>query len=201
MSLIRLLGITKKYGEQPILREIFFRLAAGERVGLIGKNGTGKTTVPRLILGQEQPTQGAIETATGIRIGYFSQFSELAFFEARKKVEKFLGLLRFSELDMRQRIGTLSGGQRARVALALCLLSGAPVILLDEPTNHLDLTSTQVMERALLHFPGAVVFVSHDRFFIDKVATRLLLFKSAGRTTFFEGNWTLWQATTAETKS
>lgn len=77
MSLIRLLGVTKKYGEQPVLREVFFRLAAGERVGLIGKNGTGKTTVLRLILGQEEPTQGIVEVTAGIRIGYFSQFSEL----------------------------------------------------------------------------------------------------------------------------
>jgi ATP-binding cassette subfamily F protein 3 len=80
------------------------------------------------------------------------------------------------------------------VALAQCLLSGASVILLDEPTNHLDMTSTQVMERALAHFPGAVVVVSHDRFFIDKVATRLLVFEGKGRVRDVAGNWTIWQA-------
>ena len=89
-------------------------------------------------------------------------------------------MLQFSEAELKQKIGTLSGGQRARVAIASCLLSGASVIVLDEPTNHLDLASAQVMERALIHFPGAVVVVSHDRFFIDKVADRLLTFDGAG---------------------
>ena len=118
----------------------------------------------------------------------------LAFAAARKQVNRFLGLLQFSEMDLGQRIGTLSGGQRARVALAPCLLSGAQTLILDEPTNHLDLTSTQVMERALVCFPGAVLVVSHDRFFLDKVATRLLVFGPGGRTEEFHGNWTQWQA-------
>ena len=116
----------------------------------------------------------------------------------RKQVHRFLQLLQFSEMDLYQRIGTLSGGQRARVALALSLLSGAPVVILDEPTNHLDVTATQVMERALAHYPGAVVVVSHDRFFIDKVATRLLVFEGGGRTSVVNANWTLWQASRNE---
>jgi len=97
-------------------------------------------------------------------------------------------------MDLEQQVGTLSGGQRARVALAQCLLSGASAIVLDEPTNHLDLTSTQVMERALVNFPGAIVVVSHDRFFIDKVATRLLIFEGAENLREVNGNWTIWQA-------
>lgn len=91
-------------------------------------------------------------------------------------MNKFLSMLQFSEMDLSKTIGSLSGGQQARVALAKCLLSGAAVIILDEPTNHLDLTSIQVMEQALIHFPGAVVTVSHDRFFIDKIATKMLTF-------------------------
>ena len=117
-----------------------------------------------------------------------------AYAAPRKRVNRFLSLMQFSEMDLQQRIGTLSGGQRARVALAKCLLSGAGLILLDEPTNHLDLTSTQVMERALVHFPGAIVVVSHDRFFIDKVATRLLVFENEGQVYEVAGNWTIWQA-------
>jgi ATP-binding cassette subfamily F protein 3 len=100
----------------------------------------------------------------------------LALTATKKSVNRFLAMFQFSEADLKQRIGSLSGGQRARVAMAQCLLSGASVLLLDEPTNHLDLSSTQVMERALLHFPGAVVVVSHDRFFTDKIANRRLVF-------------------------
>jgi ATP-binding cassette subfamily F protein 3 len=101
----------------------------------------------------------------------------------------------FSEAALTQRIGTLSGGQKARVALARCLLSGAQVLILDEPTNHLDLPSIQIMERALVNFPGAVVAVSHDRFFIDKIATTLLAFEGGGKTRVVDGNWTTWQST------
>ena len=114
------------------------------------------------------------------------------------KTTRFLHLLGFSEMDLYQKIGTLSGGERARVALALCLLSGSPVVLLDEPTNHLDMKSTQVMERALAHFPGAIVVVSHDRFILDKVATRLLVFEGGGRVAMANGTWTQWAAQHAE---
>lgn len=223
-ELCRVDGLTKAYDGIALFQQLAFTIQRRDRLAVIGPNGIGKSTLLKVLCGDEVADTGTIAWLQGGSSGqpdagyvdynqtlaaldptdtvsHAVNISKLAFFEARKKVEKFLGLLRFSELDMRQRIGALSGGQRARVALALCLLSGAPVILLDEPTNHLDLTSTQVMERALLHFPGAVVFVSHDRFFIDKVATRLLLFQGAGHTTFFAGNWTLWQATTAETKA
>ena len=125
-------------------------------------------------------------------------YEGLAHRAPRKHVNRFLHLLGFSEADLYQKIGTLSGGERARVALALCLLSGAPVVLLDEPTNHLDMKSTQVMERALTHFPGAIVVVSHDRFFLDKVATRLLVFEGSGRVELVSGNWTQWSAQHAE---
>jgi ATP-binding cassette subfamily F protein 3 len=104
----------------------------------------------------------------------------LAFSATKKSVGRFLSMLQFSDAELQQKIGSLSGGQRARVAIAQCLLSGAAVILLDEPTNHLDITSTQVMERALTHFPGAVLVVSHDRFFVDKLADRLLVFEGDG---------------------
>ena len=115
----------------------------------------------------------------------------------RKQVNQFLQMLQFSELDLYQKIGTLSGGQKARVALARAFFSGASVIVLDEPTNHLDITSTQVMERALIHFPGAVIAVSHDRFFIDKVANRLLVFEENGHLQPIEGNWSIYQGTLA----
>lgn len=216
-ELCRVERIAKAYDGGPLFQQLSLTIQRGDRLAIVGPNGSGKSTLVKVLRGDEATDTGTIawlQGGSGARqevgfvdynqmlasldpndtVSHAVNISSLAFFEARKKVEKFLGLLRFAELDMRQRIGTLSGGQRARVALALCLLSGAPVILLDEPTNHLDLTSTQVMERALFHFPGAVVLVSHDRFFIDKVATRLLIFHGAGSTQLFAGNWTLWQA-------
>ena len=122
----------------------------------------------------------------------------LGYSATNKSVNRFLQILQFSEMDQSQRIGTSSGGQKARVALAIALLSGSPAILLDEPTNHLDLRSTQVMERALAHFPGAVIVVSHDRFFIDKIATRLLVFTGNGETELINGNWSTWTALRSE---
>jgi ATP-binding cassette subfamily F protein 3 len=163
-------------------------------------------------MGDEQPDEGRAAWHKGGAFVSFNQVFEelddddtvthavniaaLAYREARKAVNRFLGLMQFSEMDLTQRIGTLSGGQRARVALARALLSGAGVILLDEPTNHLDLLSNQVMERALVHFPGAVIAASHDRFFIDKVATRLLVFPgdNSGKVKEVYGNWATWQA-------
>ena len=202
--------ISKAYDSQVLFRELSIEIQRGDRIAVIGPNGCGKTTLLRLLTGIEQPDSGRIVWGKAAECSYYNQvFADLdmddtvthavnivkmAFFKPRKQVNHFLSLLQFSEMDLEQRIGTLSGGQKARVALAKCLLSGAPVIVLDEPTNHLDITSTQVMERALVNFPGAVVVVSHDRFFIDKVATRLLIFEGTDRLREVNGNWTIWQA-------
>ena len=195
-------------------QDVSFEVEKGERLAIVGPNGSGKSTLLRLLTKAEAPDMGEVVWESGVKFADFNQIQaeldltdtvthavnvsggpgSLAFSATRKQVNKFLGLLQFSEMDLNQRIGTLSGGQRARVALAKCLLSEAQVLILDEPTNHLDLTSTQVMERALVNFPGAVMVVSHDRFFLDKVATRLLLFEPGGKTTDFHGNWTQWEA-------
>jgi ATP-binding cassette subfamily F protein 3 len=179
-------------------------------VAVLGPNGCGKSTLLRVLVEDEEPDKGRVVWSKAASFVHYNEVFEqldpsdtvthavnvvgLAYTAPRKRVNRFLSLMQFSEVDLQQRIGTLSGGQRARVALAQCLLSGAGLILLDEPTNHLDLTSTQVMERALVHFPGAVVVVSHDRFFIDKVATRLLIFEGEGEVHEVAGNWTIWQA-------
>ena len=214
-------GLAKSYGGLTLFSEVSFEVQKGERMAIVGPNGSGKSTLLRLLTGVEEADRGEVIWPGGTSFADFNQIlaeqdpgdtvthavntmggpGSLAFGAQRKQVNKFLGLLQFSEMDLNQRIGTLSGGQRARVALAKCLLSGAQTLVLDEPTNHLDLTSTQVMERALVNFPGAVVVVSHDRFFLDKVATRLLVFGEGGRTEEFSGNWTMWQAAQGKTKS
>ena len=207
-------NISKAYDGQVLFRNVSFEIHRGQRMAVVGSNGCGKTTLLRVLTGLESPDSGQVSWAQEGDFVYYNQLLDdldlndtvthavnvvgMAFRASRKKVNRFLSLLQFSEMDLNQRIGTLSGGQRARVALAQCLLSGAPVIVLDEPTNHLDLTSTQVMERALVHFPGAVVVVSHDRFFVDKVATRLLIFEEEGRVGEVNGNWTTWQASRGE---
>jgi ATP-binding cassette subfamily F protein 3 len=217
--LFRVEELAKSYGDRRLFEDVTFELGREERLGVVGPNGSGKSTLLRLITGAEAPDAGKVAWESGV---FFTDFNEvqreldfndtvthavntmggassMAGQARKKQVNRFLTLLQFSEMDLTQRIGTLSGGQRARVALAKCLLSGAQVLVLDEPTNHLDLTSTQVMEQALVHFPGAVVVVSHDRFFLDKVITRLLVFRESGPPQSFNGNWTMWQAQEVDT--
>lgn len=198
-DLLTVTGLTKSFGGAPVFDGLGFDLQRGDRVAVIGPNGSGKSTLLDVLTGVSEADAGSVRWAKGARfVSYNQVYAELdltdtvghavnaypdslAFTATKKSVARFLAMLQFSEADLQQKIGNLSGGQRARVAIAQCLLSGAAVIVLDEPTNHLDITSTQVMERALTHFPGAVVVVSHDRFFVDKLADRLLVFEGAGR--------------------
>lgn len=166
---------------------------------MTGPNGCGKSTLVDVLTGAQVADAGRVtwKAKASAFIHYNQVLAELdlddtvahavnavpdslAVTAKRTDIGRFLTLLQFSELDQKQRIATLSGGQRARVALAQCLLSGAGVIVLDEPTNHLDLPSTQVLERALTSFPGAVLIVSHDRFFVEKVALSQLAFDGEG---------------------
>jgi len=198
-NLCQVEGVTKSYGGDPLFVDVTFSLHRGDRLAIVGPNGSGKTTLLNVLTGVEQPDSGHVTWVKGATFVYYNSLlaeldpsdtvshavnampDSLAYSAPRKQVDRFLELFRFSEIDRRREIGTLSGGERARVALAQCLLSGAGVIVLDEPTNHLDITSAQVMERALMHFPGAIVLVSHDRYFIDGIADRVLSFTGAGR--------------------
>ncbi len=193
-DLLEVVRLGKGFGGTPLFENLSFSLHRGDRIAVLGANGSGKSTLLDVLTGETEADSGQIRWAKGVRyVSYNRVFAELdltdtvghavnaypdslAFSATKKSVARFLAMLQFSDADLQQRIGNLSGGQRARVAIAQCLLSGAAVIILDEPTNHLDITSTQVMERALTHFPGAVLVVSHDRFFVDKLADRLLVF-------------------------
>ena len=192
--LCRVESLGKSYGDKTLFADLSFEVRRGNRIVVLGSNGSGKTTLLRVLTGEEKADAGSVAWASGAGVVSYNQVlaelddddtvshavnampGSLALTATRKSVNRFLAMFQFSEADLKQKIGNLSGGQRARVAMAQCLLSGASVLLLDEPTNHLDMSSTQVMERALLHFPGAVVVVSHDRFFSDKIANRHLVF-------------------------
>ncbi len=199
--LCRIEGLGKSYDAKALFSGLDLEIRRGNRIAVLGSNGSGKSTLLRVLAGEEPADAGKVAWASGTAVVSYNQVLDeldpddtvthavnampgsLAFTATRKSVNRFLTMFQFSEADLKQRIGNLSGGQRARVAMAQCLLSGASVLLLDEPTNHLDLSSTQVMERALLHFPGAVVVVSHDRFFTEKVANRHLVFGADGAET------------------
>jgi ATPase subunit of ABC transporter with duplicated ATPase domains len=194
--LARVDALQMSYGENLLFTGLQFELRRGNRVAVLGPNGSGKTTLLRVLMGEEKPDAGSVNWAAGASVVSYNKMLDelddgdtvthavnampgsLALTATRKSVGRFLTMFQFSEADLKQRIGNLSGGQRARVAMAQCLLSGASVLILDEPTNHLDMSSTQVMERALVHFPGAIIVVSHDRFFTDKIANRFLVFGS-----------------------
>jgi ATPase subunit of ABC transporter with duplicated ATPase domains len=196
--LCRVAGLSKAYGGQALFTGLDVEIRRGNRIVVLGANGSGKSTLLRVLTGEEKADAGEVAWASGAKVVSYNRMLEeldgddtvthavnampdsLALTATRKSVGRFLAMFQFSEADLKKRIRELSGGQRARVAMAQCLLSGASVLLLDEPTNHLDLASTQVMERALVHFPGAVVVVSHDRFFTDKIATRTLVFGAEG---------------------
>ena len=194
----RIEGLAKSYGDRTLFEGVSFEVRRRDRIVVLGSNGSGKSTLLRVLTGDEKADSGSANWAAGAKVVSYNRMLDeldgddtvthavnampdsLALTATRKSVGRFLTMFQFSEADLQSRIRTLSGGQRARVAMAQCLLSGASVLLLDEPTNHLDLASTQVMERALQHFPGAVIVVSHDRFFADKVANRRLVFGADG---------------------
>ena len=194
---------------------VSFTLKRSDRLVIVGRNGCGKTTLLDVLTGQLSPDRGRVDWRPGVRFSDFTavlesldpklrllrcamaapaQFLESHEMPPQKHVVRFLRMLGFSELDLQLPVGSLSGGERARLALAWCLTSGPSVIVLDEPTNHLDMRSAQIMERALVKFPGAVLAVSHDRFFIDKVASALLVFEDDGRVVRYGGGWSSYQA-------
>jgi ATP-binding cassette, subfamily F, member 3 len=203
-SSLQVQDLSKGYGDRPLFQNLTLELRAGERLLVLGPNGCGKSTLLRVLTGEEKPDTGfakwpgkGFSSFTSVweemdredTVVHLVNIAPLAYRSQRKLVGRFLEMLQFSEKDQMQKVGLLSGGQQARVALALCLLSGAHTVVLDEPTNHLDLPSIQVMEQALYHFPGAVLAVSHDRFFVEKMATRMLIFKPDGSLSSSMDDW------------
>jgi len=177
----------KGRGDRVVLNNINLLIRHGERVGLIGANGAGKSVLLRLILGKEQPTHGEIKIGPSVKIGYYAQEHETLDFNqtlidtvrhagnmSEGRAVSFLTRYLFPYQQATQRIGALSGGERSRLQLALVVLSGANFLLLDEPTNNLDIASAEVLENALEDFNGTVLVISHDRYFLDRAVKRIL---------------------------
>jgi ATP-binding cassette subfamily F protein 3 len=178
-----------------VLSNINFLIRHGERVGLIGANGAGKSVLLRLILGKEMPTFGEIKIGPSVKVGYYAQEHETLDFNqtvidavrlfgnmSESNAVSFLIRYLFSYQQATQRIGSLSGGERSRLQLALLVLSGANFLLLDEPTNNLDIASAEVLENALNDFNGTVLVISHDRYFLDRTVKRIFALENAGIT-------------------
>ena len=199
--------LVKGFSDQLLIDELSFRLPAGGIVGIIGPNGAGKTTLFRMITGQEEPDNGSIKVGDTVKLGYVDQsrdnlnpkatvweeisdgLDEIELGKRKMQSRAYCGLFNFRGPDQQKVVGQLSGGERNRVHLAKMLKSGANLILLDEPTNDLDVDTLRALEEALLDFAGCAVIISHDRWFLDKIATHILAFEGESQVEWFEGNY------------
>ncbi|HEX2655434.1 MAG TPA: energy-dependent translational throttle protein EttA [Xanthobacteraceae bacterium] len=200
-------GLTKGYGDHLLIDNLTFKLPPGGIVGVIGPNGAGKTTLFRMITGQEKPDSGSIEVGESVKLGYVDQSRDalndkktvweeisngLDMIQLGKREvnsRAYCGAFNFKGADQQKKVGQLSGGERNRVHLAKMLKSGANVLLLDEPTNDLDVDTLRALEEALEDFAGCAVIISHDRWFLDRIATHMLAFEGDSHVEWFEGNF------------
>lgn len=205
-------GVGKGYGERVLIDNLSFIMPAGSIVGVIGGNGAGKSTLFRMITGAEQPDQGSIEIGDTVQIACVDQSRDTL--EGEKTVfelisngadiirignyevpsRNYCGRFNFKGADQQKFVKNLSGGERGRLHLALTLKQGANVLLLDEPSNDLDVETLRALEEALLDFPGAAIVISHDRWFLDRVATRILAYEDDSNVVFYQGNYSEYEA-------
>jgi ATP-binding cassette ChvD family protein len=204
--------LAKAYGGTLLIEDLSFKLPPGGIVGIIGPNGAGKTTLFRMIVGQEKPDRGAIGLGETVKLGYVDQSrdtldADKSVFEeisggldeidlGRRKMpaRAYCALFNFRGPDQQKKTGQLSGGERNRVHIAKMLKTGANVLLLDEPTNDLDVDTLRALEEALLEYPGCAVVISHDRWFLDRIATHIIAFEGMSQAVWFEGNYADYEA-------
>ena len=205
-------GLTKGYGDRLLIENLSFRLPPGGIVGIIGPNGAGKTTLFKMLTGIEKPDSGTLAVGETVKLGYIDQsrdslngknsvWEEISGgneeIELGKKLVKsraYCSAFNFKGADQQKKVGTLSGGERNRVHLAKMLRSGANLLLLDEPTNDLDVETLRALEEALQDFAGCAVIISHDRWFLDRLATHILAFEGDSHAEWFEGNYQEYEA-------
>ena len=204
-DILRCKNLGKAFGEKTIFTDLNFEVYHRDVVGIVGANGTGKTTFFRMILGAESPTEGEMWVGPTLKFGYYTQeleglnpdneiideIWELRPQQTQGEIRSFLAKFLFSGDDVFKRIGNLSGGEQSRVLLAKLLLANANVLLLDEPTNHLDIPAREALEAALSEYPATLFIISHDRYLLNNLATKLLIFDGTlgGTATLFEGNY------------
>ena len=205
-------GVTKGYGDRVLVEDMSFHIPAGAIVGVIGPNGAGKTTLFRMIAGQEAPDEGTLRVGETVKLAYVEQTrdtlpddknvweaitdgdDEIRVGTGRINSRSFVNRFGFVGSDQQKLVGTLSGGERNRVHLARMLRSGANVLMLDEPTNDIDVNTMRALEEAIENFAGCAIIISHDRWFLDRVATHILAFEGDSRATWFNGNWSEYEA-------
>ena len=209
--------LSKGYGDRLLIEDLSFSLPRAGIVGIIGPNGAGKTTLFRMLTGQEEPDAGSIKVGPTVQLSYLDQSrdaldpehtvyeaitgaagvhggEEVVIGNQTMNARAYVGKFNFKGSDQQKKVGVLSGGERNRVHLARQLLSGGNVLLLDEPTNDLDVDTLRALEDAVLAFPGCAVIISHDRWFLDRVATHVLAFEGESQVRWFEGNFTDYEA-------
>lgn len=204
-------NLTKAYGDRLLFEDMNFSLPPGGIIGIIGPNGAGKTTLFKMIVGQERPDAGTIRIGETVKLGYVDQnrpldpnrtiWEEISGGEdiimlGNREVNSraYVARFNFTGTDQQKKVGVLSGGERNRVHLAKVLREGANVLLLDEPTNDLDVNTLRALEEALMNFAGCAVVISHDRWFLDRVATHILAFEGDSKVVWFDGNYSEYHA-------
>ncbi|MBA4142958.1 MAG: energy-dependent translational throttle protein EttA [Nitrosospira sp.] len=211
-EVIEFKSISKAYGERLLIDNLSFRVPPGAIVGIIGPNGAGKSTLFRMITGKEQPDSGEIDIGATVKIAHVDQSRDalengktvfdtisgghdmLTVGRYETPARAYLGRFNFKGGDQQKIVGNLSGGERGRLHLAKILISGGNVLLLDEPSNDLDVETLRALEDALLEFAGCVLVISHDRWFLDRIATHILAFEGNSQVTFFSGNYQEYEA-------
>lgn len=200
-------NVSKGFGKDLLIDNLEFSVPPGAIIGVIGANGAGKSTLFKMITGQEQPDQGSVELGETVNLGYVDQsrncldddktvwqeisegLDEMTLGKQIVKSRAYCAAFNFKGADQQKKVGSLSGGERNRVHLAKMLKQGANVILLDEPTNDLDVDTLRALEEAILDFAGCVIVISHDRWFLDRIATHILAFEGDSKVVWFEGNY------------
>jgi ATPase subunit of ABC transporter with duplicated ATPase domains len=205
-------NVSKAYGDRLLVEGLSFSIPSGAIVGVIGPNGAGKTTLFRMITGAEQATSGEFKIGETVQLAYVDQSRDalspeksawevisdgqdtIPLGSRQVNSRAYVARFNFSGADQQKKVGNLSGGERNRVHLARMLKEGANVLLLDEPTNDLDVNTLRALEEALENFGGCAVIISHDRWFLDRIATHILAFEGDSRVFWFDGNYTEYEA-------